>query len=120
MRVLRLWNKRPIATITVLAITGFLTTLQVVDPGLLPLLERTPDALVRHEWWRVVTPMFVHSGGWRQILFNFSAILIVGIVVEQVFGSRLWLLLYFGCGLVGEIAGYAWQPQGAGASVAGA
>lgn len=113
-------NRFPIVTVTVLAITGLCTALQAADSRVLPLLERTPDALARHEWWRLVTPLLVHSDGWRQILFNFASIFIVGSVVERVFGAGLWLLIYFSCGLVGEIAGYAWQPLGAGASVAGA
>jgi rhomboid protease GluP len=110
----------PVATISVLMITGVITSLQFVVPRLLPLLERTPTALAQHEWWRLVTPLFVHSDGWRQIAFNFPAILVVGILAERAWGSRRWLTIYFVCGLIGEIAGYAWKPFGAGASVAGA
>src|SRR4030095_15357580 len=33
-------------------------------------------------------------------------------------GPRWWLVCYFGAGLAGELAGYAWQPRGAGNSVA--
>jgi len=113
-------TKYPVATISVLAATGLITGLQFVFPQLLQNLERTPSALREHEWWRLVTPLFVHSGGWRQIAFNFPAIVVVGVIVERVFGSYNWLILYFGCGFVGELAGYAWQPFGAGASVAGA
>jgi rhomboid protease GluP len=113
-------NKPPLATLIVLAITGLTTSLQLVSPRILALLERVPGALARHQWWRLVTPLFVHADGFRQIAFNFTAILIVGVIVERIFGSRLWLLIYFVSGIVGEIAGLAWQPQGAGASVAGA
>jgi membrane associated rhomboid family serine protease len=94
--------------------------MQGIDPQILPLLERTPDALTKHQYWRLITPLFVHSDGWRQIVFNFLAIAILGFIVERRFGRKLWLLVYFVSGLVGEIAGYAWQPLGAGASVAGA
>ena len=45
---------------------------------------------------------------------------IVGCIVERIYGPWRWLLFYLAAGLTGEIAGYAWQPQGAGASVAGA
>jgi rhomboid protease GluP len=113
-------NRMPVATISVLAVTGILTALEFVDPSLLPLLQRTPSALALHQWWRLFTPLFVHSDGPRQIAFNFPAILIVGTLVERIFGPWQWLVIYFTCGLVGEVAGYAWQPSGAGASVAGA
>lgn len=40
--------------------------------------------------------------------------------MERIFGHLRWLVIYFMCGLIGEVAGYCWQPSGAGASVAGA
>ncbi len=113
-------SKLPLATLSVLAITGVVTGMQFVFPQLLFWLGRNPSAFAQHQWWRLITPLFVHSDGWRQIAFNFPAILIVGILAERVWGSRRWLILYFACGLIGELAGYAWQPYGAGASVAGA
>ncbi|MGD0227225.1 MAG: rhomboid family intramembrane serine protease [Terriglobia bacterium] len=113
-------NNQPIATLYVLSITGIVTGLQFGFPQLLPCLERTPSAFAQHQWWRLVTPLFVHDEGWRQIAFNFLSILIVGILAERLWGSRRWLVLYFASGLIGELAGYAWKPLGAGASVAGA
>jgi len=41
-------------------------------------------------------------------------------LVERLFGACRWLGIYFACGVIGELAGYAWKPVGAGASVAGA
>ena len=113
-------RKLPIVTLTVLAVTGLFTALGLLYPGLQTLLQREPGALARHEWWRLLTPLLIHSDGWRQICFNFPAILVVGTFAERAFGGRAWLLLYLLSGLVGEIAGYAWQPTGAGNSVAGA
>ena len=112
-------RRLPITTLTLLAITGLITGLQFVFPEILTALRRNPDALRSGEWWRIITPLFVHAEGWPQILFNFTAIAIVGTIVERIYGSRLWLLFYFAGGLTGEIAGYAWKPYGAGASVAG-
>jgi len=111
--------KLPIATLIVLAITGIVTGMQFVFPQLLFWLERNPSVFDQRQWWRLITPLFVHSGGWRQIAFNFPVILIVGILAERVWGSWRWLILYFVCGLIGELVACAWQPYGAGASVAG-
>ena len=111
---------RPWATITVLSITAVATAAQFAHPAVLSTLERTPEALQRHQYWRLITPLLVHSDGWTQIAFNFSAIAITGYFAERIFGPRLWLVLYFLPGMLGEIAGYVWQPSGAGASVAGA
>ena len=105
---------------TVLSVTAVATASQYVQPATLPAFERTPEALHRHQYWRLITPLFFHTGGWKQITFNFLAIAIAGYFVERIFGPRLWVLFYFLSGFLGELAGYAWQPSGAGASVAGA
>ena len=111
----------PVATIIVLSITALLTAWhQVFDPRVLEALRRNPEALSAGQWWRVLSPIFVQAEGWPQIAFNFTSIPIVGVIVERIFGSRRWLLLYFLPGLVGEAAGYAWKPYGAGSSVGGA
>jgi rhomboid protease GluP len=112
--------KLPIATTGVLAFTAIITGLQFPFPGILHFLRRSPEALQRHEWWRLITPLFVHAEGWRQIAFVFPPILIVGAIDEHIFTRWQWLVLYFSSGVVGELAGYAWKPNGAGASVAGA
>lgn len=109
-----------VATLSILLVTGVLTGLQFAFPQVLAALMRTPAAITNHEWWRFVTPLFVHDEGWKQIAFNFPALLIIGTLTEHLFGSRQVLFLYFVSGFVGEIAGLAWNPYGAGASVAGA
>jgi rhomboid protease GluP len=48
--------------------------------------------------------------------FVFTSILIAGTLAERLWGSGRWLNLYIASGLTGEVAGYAWQPFGAGAS----
>ena len=72
------------------------------------------------EWWRLFTPLFVQADPWWATLSVFVGIFVVGVAVERTYGRRDWLALYFGGGVVGELAGYAWQPHGSGASVAGA
>src|SRR6266498_2052436 len=111
---------RPVATASVLLLTAVITGLQFRFPEVLSALRRTPWALSSGEWWRLITPLFVHPDGWSQITFDFIGIAIVGTVVERIFGARRWLILYFSAGLVGEVAGFAWEPFGAGSSVGGA
>ena len=50
----------------------------------------------------------------------FACIAAVGVLAERVFGHGWWLLLYLGCGVVGQVFGVLWEPPDAGASVAGA
>jgi len=113
-------GKLPVATFAILLVTAIGTGSQFVHPQVLSALERTPTALAHHEWWRLITPLLVHADGWPQICFNFPLILVLGSFVERTFGRRRLVILYLTCGFIGESAGYAWQPRGAGASVAGA
>jgi rhomboid protease GluP len=113
-------RKFPLATVVLLSITGTLTGLQFVFLPLLTSLRRVPNELTEHQYWRLLTSLFVHNGGLKQIAFNFIAIVIVGTIVERIFGTGRWLILYFAGGFIGQIAGLYWKPLGAGASVAGA
>jgi len=113
-------NRAPLLTIGVLLVTGICTALQFSYPELLFAFRRTPGLFSQHEWWRLITPILVHDGGWRQIAFNFPATLIVGAIVERVYSRTEWLGLYLLGAVAGELAGCAWQPYGAGNSVAGA
>lgn len=113
-------HRIPIATLSILLVTGIVTAMQFVVPGTLGALERTPDGLTRHQWWRLISPLLVHDGGWRQIAFNFPAIFIVGSFMERLYGPGRVIATYLLCGLLGEVCGYAWQPHGAGSSIAGA
>ena len=49
-------------------------------------------------WWQVVTHMFMHGGFWH-IFFNMYTLFIFGIVVENILGSKKFVLFYFICGL---------------------
>ncbi len=108
----------PIATIVILGITAVATGLQLIYPEVLSALRRNPAALAAGEWWRMVTPLFVHADGWVQILVNLVGIAVIGPLVERLFGSWRWLALYFITGVIAEAISYAWEPYGAGASIA--
>ena len=50
------------------------------------------------KWWQIVTHMFMHGGFWH-IFFNMYTLLMFGMVLEQVWGSRKFLVFYFATGL---------------------
>lgn len=110
--------KAPKATLAVLLLTGIFTGLQFFFPGLIGTLERTPGMLASGQWWRLVTPVLINPEGWLQITFNLLGIAVIGAIVERLFDSRRWLVLYFIGVVVGELTGMVWKPVGAGASVA--
>ena len=110
--------KIPKLTVSVLLLTAILTGLQFIFPGLLPALQRTPSTISSHEWWRLITPIFINRGKWEEITFNLVSLAIVGTIAERVWGRCRWLMFYLLGGFVGECAGLAWKPDGAGSSVA--
>jgi rhomboid protease GluP len=116
----RLPRRRPIATMSVLAGTVVLTVLQFPFPAVRLALWRDPEALAAGQWWRLVMALFVQNDPWWQIVIVFSLIAGIGAIAERLFGPGRWLLLYLGCGVVGQAIGFRWQPYDAGASVAGA
>ena len=64
-------------------------------------------ALVHHliwegQYWRLVTPMFIHIGV-LHFLLNSYALLILGRIVEPILGSRRFLAIYLGSGICGCI-----------------
>ena len=48
-------------------------------------------------WWQVLTHMFMHGGFWH-ILFNMYTLWLFGSVVENIIGSKKFVLFYFVCG----------------------
>jgi membrane associated rhomboid family serine protease len=118
--VTRLPRRWPIATVSVLAVTVVVTVLQFPFPAVRLALWRDPAALAAGQWWRLVTALFVQYDPWWQIVIVFALIAGIGAIAERLFGPGRWLLLYVGCGVVGQAFGFRWQPYDAGASVAGA
>ena len=62
------------------------------------------------EWWRLLTSMFLHFG-LMHVLFNMSALWINGVLVEKLFRSISFLLLYVVSGLSGSVASLYIEPQ---------
>lgn len=108
----------PLVTLGVFSITAIITGLQFANPAVVSALQRDPARLAAGEWWRLITPLFIHPEGWTQMLVDVAGIAIVGPLVERRFGRVRWLALYFVSGLIAELISYAWEPTGGGSSIA--
>lgn len=62
----------------------------------------TPLVLGEHEWYRLITSMFVHFGA-QHLGSNMISLLAVGPYVEAYFGKVRYLILYFAAGLGGSL-----------------
>jgi rhomboid protease GluP len=82
---------------------------------------KTNELLANGEWFRFITPIFIH-GGLLHLASNSYAIWVIGPVAEKLYGSARFLLIYLLAGIGGVIGSYiggmgrpAWIP-GVGAS----
>jgi rhomboid protease GluP len=72
--------------------------------------------IVRGEYWRLFTAMFLHIGI-THLFFNSYALYIYGSVVEKLFGKIRFVLIYMIAGLMGSLLSYLFSPNpAAGAS----
>lgn len=60
--------------------------------------------------WRLVMPIFVHIG-WQHILMNGITLYFLGHLVEKLWGSRRFLLLYLLAGIFGNVVTMVLTPN---------
>jgi len=68
------------------------------------------ELIVAGEWWRLITPMFLHAN-LVHLAFNSYALYIFGPQVEAVFGYRRFFFIYLLSGVSGAVLSFALSPQ---------
>jgi membrane associated rhomboid family serine protease len=58
-----------------------------------------------HEWWRFVTPMFIHVN-LLHLLVNMYSLWIIGPYVEKLYGSSKFVVFWVVAGIAGVVASY--------------
>ncbi len=72
--------------------------------------------IIEGEWWRLFSAMFLHIG-FLHLVMNSLALFYLGGAVERMYGTIRFLIIYFGAGLFGSLASFAFNEQvSAGAS----
>ncbi|WP_191565248.1 rhomboid family intramembrane serine protease [Metabacillus idriensis] len=72
--------------------------------------------IIDGEWWRFITPVFLHIG-MLHLLMNTLALVYIGGAVERMYGSAKFLFIYLFAGAAGSLASFALSPSiSAGAS----
>ncbi|MFN8541792.1 MAG: rhomboid family intramembrane serine protease [Thermomicrobiales bacterium] len=118
-RVVRQAERLPLATIALCCLVGIPSLLQLPFPRLLYALRRDGDQILHHgELWRLFTALVVQDGGTAGLVGNLLILALVGVLAERIWGSWRAVALFLGTGILSEFVGLAWQPIGAGNSVA--
>jgi rhomboid protease GluP len=72
-------------------------------------------AIVTGDWWRLVTPNFIHLGI-IHLIFNSLALYQIGPQAEETYGSQKFIFIYVVTGVFSCICSYVFWINGAGAS----
>ena len=62
------------------------------------------------DWWRLLTSMFLHVG-LIHLAFNMWALASFGPLIERLYGSVSYLVIYVVAGLAGALASISWRPD---------
>lgn len=107
------WRTAPV-TLTMLALCWLVFAFDFFVTGgrqeLGPLVaagQIVPSLIQAGQWWRIVTSGFIHYG-LLHILFNSYALFQVGILVEFVYGSWRFLVIYLTALVAGGLTAYYW------------
>ena len=108
----------PWLTLSLVAVLALALVAQMLLPPLIAQVQRDAGAIRQGEIYRLFTALWFQDGGVAGSLFNLAILFLLGSVSEWLWEKRAWLILYFGAGLVAECIALAWQPIGAGNSIA--
>lgn len=87
-----------------------------VDDSILSWGAKEPVAIVQGEYWRFVTPLFIHIGI-IHFLFNSYILYMIGQQLEVMLGPWRFLLIFLASGILGNVASAVLSPvMSAGAS----
>jgi len=102
----------PLCTYIVLAINGlvFVGSLVVGQERVLMWGAKINEAIVLGQWWRLITPIFLHADP-RHFVSNSYALVLFGKEVERAFGRFRFLLAYLLSGVGGTAASFLFNKN---------
>ncbi len=110
------WNKlknQPYVTIGFLSIQSAVFLLAYLLPGLLIEFRGSmfgPLIALNHEYWRFVTPIFIHYG-LMHFAINSVILYYMGQQVEAIYGHGRFFLIYLLSGVMGNVLGFAFNDM---------
>ena len=109
------WQKAPLTSLIILiqVIVFILMTLAGGSTNSQVLIEfgaRYTPLIKAGEWWRLITPGFVHIG-LTHLVVNSVTLYFIGMYIENLFGHWRFLAIYLVSTLMGNLASAVFLPQ---------
>lgn len=76
-------------------------------------------AIIEGQYWRLVTPMFLHAN-LLHLALNMLNFFILGLIAERIFGHIRFVLIYLLTGVASALASFAFAPQEVSVGASGA
>ena len=107
----RPWVTYGLLGVTILVFIGQYLSESSLGMDLVALLgEKINQAILAGEYWRLVTPVFLH-GSIYHIGFNMYALFMIGPTMERFYGHLRFALLYFLSAIAGNVVSYYLSPE---------
>jgi rhomboid protease GluP len=119
------WTRRPTFTYFFFGLNIFIFIVMAFaggstnGPTLMAFGVKSNAEIANGQWWRFVTPIFLHIG-LLHILFNSYALWVVGPQVEKLYGGARFVIIYVLTGVAGVAASYFYHPENESAGASGA
>lgn len=100
-----------VTTIVVIHLALFLSMQLPIFPQnlILETLAGVNILIENGEYWRLLTPIFMHVG-FAHLLFNSFSLVLFGPALERALGKISFLIVYLSCGIAANIATYILKP----------
>ncbi len=89
--------------------------LQISISGFTELFVLNSRAINNYEFWRFLTPIFLH-GSLTHLVYNLFALLLFGFILERLIGSKRFLFVFLLSGIIANIIAVNFYESSLGAS----
>ena len=95
------------AVMAIIAVNVAIYAAQLISSEVTFRFSSIPALIASGEYWRLVTPMFLHAPNFVfHILMNMYILYSYGPIIEQAFGTKRFVPMYLICGFTGAAASY--------------